>query len=209
MWQVTAFIPHLWQAPSRGSSPDTARGSAGPGAAIVYVPPPLLFAKCASWATSAADTRWLAVQADYSACEAAGEQRLLLGGEGGMGAILWMVPVGREEDVSLVRWVTVLVTMGGTLVCLYETLRVEPSGGGTEGQEVGGSGGLGKGGNAGDPEMVRRTSGPQRMTGDEGNANSGGGDMDVGETESGSNREGSRREAGGVVRRGRGKSPGD
>ena len=197
------------QAPSRGGSPDPARGGAGPGAAIVYVPPPLFFAKCASGATLAADARWLAVQADYSSCEAAREQTPLSGSEGGRGTVTWMVPVGREEDISLVRWVTVLVTIGGTLVCLYETLRVEPSGGGGEGQAVGGRGGLGKGGTWGFPEIVRSTSG-RGLTGDQTSANSGGGDMDVGAAEGGSSKRGGRRqETGSMVRRGRGKSPGD
>ena len=46
---------------------------------------------------------------------------------GGSGSVVWEVPVGRGEDASLVRWVTVLVTLCGTLVCLWQTLGVEPS----------------------------------------------------------------------------------
>ena len=79
----------------------------------VRVPSPLMFARCGRG--SERGGAWRAV--------------LMFGLDGGGrgGQVDWQIPVGREQDRWLVSWVTLLVTLAATLVCLYETLVVIPS----------------------------------------------------------------------------------
>ena len=79
----------------------------------VRVPSPLMFARCDRG--SERGGAWRAV--------------LMVGLDGGGrgGHVEWHIPVGRVQDRLLVSWVTLLVALAGTLVCLYETLVVIPS----------------------------------------------------------------------------------